>query len=141
MPGVLIQIKSKPEVALKILELKRLVDQYVFEQEKMSNAECDLMYTQIGAWTKLLHWRRENGFELSSGETQEEFMLGFLCLKIKEKEEGHFDEMLKLFKDKNINWRKFLGYAEAYSPGDFVRAQRMYLEYAAKHPEQEGLTT
>lgn len=126
---------------LALLELVRLVQRYVYEQEKMTVDECNAMYKGIGDWGKRLKWLRDNQLVLSPNETQEEYILERACFMIQKRETGGYEDLLKMFKENNIDWKKWLRLPGAYTEADLARAEQVYADYAKKNPEQEGIAS
>jgi hypothetical protein len=91
-----ILIKIKNESVADLPYLTRLVLRYIYEKDNMIADEINLMEHSIIKWVKKLFRTRE-----------ETYILQRMGWMLKKNKEGHFDKRKELFKEKNIDWRKF----------------------------------
>lgn len=115
----LIIVKNKN--ALDITSLKRYVLRSVYEPEKMSAQEMRLMQESIINWSQHLKLKREIGF--SAVEEEVQIALEEMADLIKRNDNGELEKRKELFREKNIDWRKFHRLPDAYNLEDFARAE------------------
>ena len=83
--------------------LLRLVLRFIYEPEKMSLYETELMERSVVSWSNRLIKRE--------GEQSIIERIGWM---LKKNQEGYFDKRKAMFREHNINWQKFHRLPEAW---------------------------
>lgn len=96
----LIRVKNQKVVPLP--RLVRMVIKYIYEKDSMRLDDIHIMMDSIVWWAK-----KENISE------DEKFFVQRMGWMLKEDELGNFDERKRLFKEHQIDWKKFHGFKEA----------------------------
>lgn len=127
-------IKVKERTVLDIPSLFRAVLKSIYELEKMTVQEHDQMIESIESWTNHIKYRREMGFNAIDEENA--FALGMIGTLYKQDQEGKFNNRKIMFKEKNIDYRKYHRLPEAYRPVDFHNGQKALEEHMRTNPEE-----
>ena len=122
------KIKIQKKYAFDLPTLRFYVLKFIYEKKTMPRHEIWAMEDSLVNWSRKV--------PIEDVELEEIQSLGWMLQK---NEEGAFDERKRLFKEKQVDWKKFHRLPGASTEKEIYLAKQAYREYAQKNPEQEGL--
>lgn len=129
-------IKIRNHKVYDIQTLFRIVLKKIYEPEKMTSMEFDMMMSSINDWTNHIRLMGENkNGMLSAIQNEQKIMLEYIGNLLYEDEEGRYDNRKQMFAEKKIDYKKFHRLPESYKPEDFHEANRHLEEHKKRHPE------
>ena len=119
-------IKVKERTVLTIPSLFRQALRSVYELETMTVPEYDQMIESLDGWTKHFKLKYEGLMGLNSLDEENKEAIKQILIFIKQGQEGKLDQRKLMFKEKNIDWRKFHRLPESYTPADFAEGREIH---------------
>lgn len=147
----IIQVKKKNVLAVQYL--LRAVLKFIYDENNMGPAEIREMQESIITWDSAIKIENEKLATIQAADvkvfgrkltvthrySEEQIILQKLASLLVDNQSGKLDTRKRLFKEKNIDYRKFHRLPEAYKKEDFVKAAIEKKEYDKINPEQESV--
>lgn len=143
----LIHIKNKKVLALP--NLLRYVLKFIYDESNMSSTEIQTMQESFVDWNNTISLEDEKLFKLQARDlktfghkittehkySEEKLQLENLACLLRDNDEGKLDNRKALFKNHDIDYRKFHRLPEAYTLQDFINGQETLEEHKRTNPD------
>lgn len=130
--------------------LMRAVGKCIYEPDKFSAAEERLMQDSFNTWVEAIKWEKEKAEQQSRNDiklfgkkmffdhkyTEEELQLEAMASMLRDNMEGKLEEQKALFKRTGVDYKKYLGFPEAYTEQDFINGQKALEESIKANPDE-----
>ena len=111
----------------------RLVLKLIYDYKNMSVAEETQMRESIKHWKNHIEYKSEIGLDAVNEEHK--MMLEIIRGHIQQDMDGSLEKRKRMFRQHNINYKKFYRLPEAYKKEDFVHGEKVLQEHMKTNPE------
>lgn len=125
-------IKNKNVLSIPALQLAVLKS--IYELQKMSFTEEATMQHSIVEWNKCLKLKKDYG-TMNAVDEENQIALEEMAWLINKNEEGRLDKRKALFKDREVDYKKFHKIPGLVTNKDKLRAQSDFEKLMAKNPD------